>query len=106
MPTLLSPRISSADPRERHRGVSHHTLTVMSMLLAAVEVPVPAGEAVPIAVLAEACGWRHKLIEAQADLRGYAASGLPARTMGRGIEEDPLFFAAPLAAGAALRRKG
>jgi hypothetical protein len=106
MPTLLSPRLSSADPRERHRGVSHHTLTVMSMLLAAVEVPVPAGEAVPIAVLAEACGWRHKLIEAQADLRGYAASGLPARTMGRGIEEDPLFFAAPLAAGAALRRKG
>ena len=33
-------------------------------------------------------------------------SGLPARTMGRGIDEDPLFFAAPLAAGAALRRKG
>ncbi|HXV05418.1 MAG TPA: DUF3866 family protein, partial [Solirubrobacterales bacterium] len=29
MPTLLSPRLSSADPRERHRGVSHHTLTVM-----------------------------------------------------------------------------
>jgi hypothetical protein len=106
MPTMLSPRLSSADPRERHRGVSHHTLIVMSMLLAAVDVPVPAGEAVPIAVLAEACGWRHKLIEAQADLRGYAASGLPARTMGRGIEEDPLFFAAPLAAGAALRRKG
>jgi hypothetical protein len=106
MPTLLSPRLSSADPRERHRGVSHHTLTVMSMLLGAVEVPVPAGEAVAIAVLAEACGWRHKLVEVHADVRGYAASGLPARTMGRGIEEDPLFFAAPLAAGAALRRKG
>ena len=106
MPTLLSPRLSSADPRERHRGVSHHTLVVMSMLLAAVEVPVPAGEAVPIAVLAEACGWHHKLVEAPADLRGYADSGLPAGTMGRGIEEDPLFYAAPLAAGAALRRKG
>jgi hypothetical protein len=106
MPTLLSPRLSSADPRERHRGVSHHTLTVMSMLLGAVEVPVPAGEAVTIAVLAGACGWRHKLVEAPADLPAYAASGLPALTMGRGIEEDPLFFAAPLAAGAALRRKG
>jgi hypothetical protein len=105
-PTLLSPRLSSADPRERHRGVSHHTLVVMSMLLAAVEVPVPAGEAVAIAVLADACGWRHKLVEAPADLRGYAASGLPARAMGRGVEEDPLFYAAPLAAGAALRRKG
>ena len=106
MPTLLSPRLSAADPRERHRGVSHHTLTVMSLLLAGVQVPVPAGEAVPIAILAGACGWRHRLREEPADLEGYAASGLPARTMGRGIEEDPLFFAAPLAAGAALRRKG
>ena len=106
MPTLLSPRLSAADPRERHRPVSHHTLTTMSLLLGAVAVPVPAGEAVPIAILAEASGWRHKLLESPADLRGYAASGLPARTMGRGIEEDPLFFAAPLAAGAALRRKG
>jgi hypothetical protein len=106
MPTLLSPRLSAADPRERHRGVSHHTLTVMSLLLAGVQVPVPAGEAVPIAILAGACGWRHRLREEHADLKGYAASGLPARTMGRGIEEDPLFFAAPLAAGAALRRKG
>jgi hypothetical protein len=106
MPTMLCPRLSAADPRERHRGVSHHTLTVMSMLLAGVEVAVPSGEAVPIAILAGAAGWRHKLVEATADLRGYAASGLPARTMGRGIEEDPLFYSAPLAAGAALRRKG
>jgi hypothetical protein len=106
LPTLISPRLSSADPRERHRGVSHHTLTVMSLLLAGVEVPVPAGEAVSIAVLAEACGWRHGLRQEATDLDGYAASGLPARTMGRGMEEDPLFYAAALAAGAALRRKG
>ena len=36
------------------------------------------------------------------DLGGYAASGLPASTMGRDLDEDPLFFAAALAAGAAL----
>ena len=78
----------------------------MSMLLAPVEVAVPEGEPVPIAILADACGWRHRLRAAPADLDGYAASGLPARTMGRDIAEDPLFFAAPLAAGAALRRKG
>jgi hypothetical protein len=104
LPTLLSPRLSAADPRERHRGVSHHTLTAMSLLLAGVEVPVPAGEAVPIAILAEACGWRHTLRQEAVDQAGYAATGLPARTMGRGIDEDPLFFAAPLAAGAALVR--
>jgi hypothetical protein len=106
LPTLLSPRLSSADPRERHRPVSHHTLTVMQMLLGGVEVPVPASEPVPIAVLATAAGWRHRLSEEAVDLAGYAASGLPARTMGRDLEEDPLFFAAALAAGATLRRKG
>jgi Protein of unknown function (DUF3866) len=105
LPTLLSPRLSSADPRERHRPVSHHTLTVMRMLLGAVQVPVPASEPVPIAVLATAAGWRHRLLEEAVDLDGYAASGLPTRTMGRGLEEDPLFFAAPLAAGGALRGK-
>ena len=83
--------------------MSHHTLTVMGLLLGAVEVPVPAGEPVPIAVLAEACGWRHRLSEQVPDLEGFAASGLPARVMGRGVEEDPLFFSAALAAGAALR---
>jgi hypothetical protein len=103
MPTLLSPRLSAADRRERHRGVSHHTLTVMQLLLGGVEVPVPVGEMGSIAALTEAAGRRHRLREEPADLDGYASSGLPARTMGRGIEEDPLFFAAPLAAGTALR---
>jgi hypothetical protein len=106
LPTLISPRLSSADPRERHQPVSHHTLTVLELLLGAVEIPVPTNEPVPIAILATAAGWRHRLREAPVDLAGYAASGLPAKTMGRNLEEDPLFFAAALAAGAALRRKG
>jgi hypothetical protein len=106
LPTLISPRLSSTDPRERHQPVSHHTLTVLELLLGAVEIPVPTNEPVPIAVLATAAGWRHRLREAPVDLAGYAAAGLPAKTMGRGLEEDPLFFAAALAAGAALRRKG
>lgn len=106
LPTLLSPRLSSADSRERHRPVSHHTLTVLEMLLASVDVAAPAGEATAATALAEAAGGRHALREAPADLDGYAAAGLPSRTMGRTLDEDPLFFAAPLAAGAALRGKG
>jgi len=102
LPTLLSPRLSSADPRDRHKPVSHHTLTVLKMLLAPVTIPVPAGDPVPIAILAQAAGWRHRLAEARADLSGYEAAGLPARTMGRTIAEDPLFFAAALASGSAL----
>ena len=106
LPTLLSPRLSAADPRQRHRGVSHHTLIVMRMLLGAVEVAVPSGNPVVTAQLAEAAAWRHRLREAPADLAGYASSGLPTHSMGRDLSEDRLFFAAPLAAGAALRGKG
>jgi Protein of unknown function (DUF3866) len=101
-PTLLSPRLSESDPRDRHRGVSHHTVTVLELLLDGVGVPVPAGDPDTATKLTNAAGDRHPLTEAQPDLAGYAASGLPARTMGRTIEEDPLFFAAPLAAGEVL----
>src|SRR6266550_806351 len=41
--TLLVARLSSADPRGRHRGISHHTLTVLDLLLEPVTVALPAG---------------------------------------------------------------
>jgi Protein of unknown function (DUF3866) len=110
LPTLISPRLSSGDPRERHRGLSHHTRTVLDLLLAPADVAMPEGYAEAASALREACGDRHQLHEAKADLDAYAASGLPATTMGRSLPEDPLFFAAPLAAGRLLgrplRRKG
>jgi hypothetical protein len=102
LPTFLSPRLSAADPRGRHKPVSHHTLTVLRMLLAPVQIPVPSGNPVVTARLADAAAWRHRLIEAPADISGYESAGLPSHTMGRTIAEDPLFFAAPLAAGRAL----
>jgi hypothetical protein len=101
LPTLLSPRLSSSDPRERHLDVSHHTYTVLELLLASVEVAVPEGADSISAALEEAPG-THRLRHAPVDLDAYAASGLPARTMGRSLAEDPLFFAAPLAAGRLL----
>lgn len=116
---LVGPRLSSSDPRPRHRGLSHHSAAVLSMLLGPVRVPVPeAGlEGWPMLEadapeggspqaaldeLIEICGGRHDIAVQRVDLDGYAASGLPAKTMGRTIAEDPLFFAAPLAAGRAL----
>jgi hypothetical protein len=45
---------------------------------------------------------RHDWRSSAVDLPGYAASGLPAETMGRGMGEDPLFFAAALAGGSLL----
>jgi hypothetical protein len=118
LPTLVCPRLSSTDPRDRHRGLSHHSAAVLELLLAPVRVPVPEAELEGWPLLGEApeggsaraaldslieiCGGRHDLAVQQVDLDGYAASGLPATTMGRSIAEDPLFFASPLAAGRAL----
>ena len=104
-PTLISPRLSSGDPRERHRGVSHHTLTVLRMLLAPVAIVVPGNEPDSqeiVATLDAAGGPNHHLTEAPAALAAYAAADLPTTTMGRTLEQDGLFFAAPLAAGNAL----
>jgi hypothetical protein len=106
LPTILSPRVSSSDPRERHRGLSHHTATVLELLLAPVTVAVPEvgehGGAELASQIETASGGRHHLKFGSVDLGAYSASGLPTTTMGRSIAEDPLFFAAPLAAGSLL----
>jgi hypothetical protein len=99
LPTLISPRLSSSDPRDRHRGLSHHSCTVFELLLAPVDIVLPE-EATEIISALE--GGRHRLHSVSVDLEGYGVSGLPSNTMGRSLEEDPLFFAAPLAAGTFL----
>jgi len=101
MPTLVAPRISERDPRPRHRGLSHHTATVLGLLLAGVDVPVP-GNIEGIDPIAQQIPERHRAVRVDVDLEAYAAGGLPARVMGRGLEEDRAFFAAALAAGNAL----
>jgi hypothetical protein len=119
LPTLVCPRLSSSDERPRHRGLSHHAAIVLELLLGDVRVPVPEAELEGWPMLAsdapeggsaqaaldeliEICRDRHDIAVQRIDLDGYAQSGLPAQTMGRSIAEDPLFFAAPLAAGRAL----
>jgi hypothetical protein len=127
-PTLLVARMSSGDERERHRGISHHTLTVLDLLLEPVTVALPGGMRSPVGVdlragLGAVFGeegsaqtspspaldverpvriTRHDWRRARIDLPGYAASGLPASTMGRTLAQDPLFFGAALAGGTAL----
>jgi hypothetical protein len=101
LPTLISPRLSSSDPRPRHQGLSHHTRTVLQLLLAPVEVPIP-DEEPEIAAALEL--FDHHIGQVAVDLKGYAAADLPSSTMGRSLEDDPLFFAAPLAAGTVLAR--
>jgi hypothetical protein len=130
-PTLFVARMSSADGRPRHRGLSHHTLTVLDMLLEPVTVALPAGIRSPAgAELRASLGSvfaaarerskpqleldvdrparmaRHDWRRAPVDLPAYLASGLPAETMGRVLVEDPLFFGAALAGGTVLADLG
>ncbi|MBK5232795.1 MAG: DUF3866 family protein [Thermoleophilia bacterium] len=101
-PVVLSPRISSGDPRPRHQGLSHHSQAVLGLALGAVNVPLPSGRE-DLAALAGGLGNGGHVISSEVvDLEGYGSSGLPRRTMGRDLDEDPDFFGGPLAAGARL----
>ncbi len=95
-PTVLCARMSDGDGRPRHRGISHHTRTVVDLLLQPVQVPLPVGVVPP-----EDHGF-HAWPAHAVDVEAYVASGLPSRTMGRSAAEDPGFFAAALACGVQL----
>ncbi|MGB0121527.1 MAG: DUF3866 family protein [Solirubrobacterales bacterium] len=98
-PVVLSPRLSSGDPRPRHRGLSHHSRSVLKLLLAGVDVPLPAGRDDLAGAVTEIGSGKHRVVFEEVDISGYANSGLPRRTMGRDIDQDPEFFSGPLAAG-------
>jgi hypothetical protein len=98
-------RISDADRRERHRGVSHHSLTAYGRVaLARADVVVP-GLRGPfgarVAAEAAGLGQRHAIVTVPVDGLEAALRASPARlsTMGRGLEEDPAYFLAAAAAG-------
>jgi Protein of unknown function (DUF3866) len=104
-------RISGADSRERHRGVSHHSLTAygrVALCQADIAVPDLAGDGSPaMAELASAvaAGVRqlsqHRLI--MVDLAGLrtvlGASPIALSSMGRSLDADPGYFLSAAAAG-------
>lgn len=91
---VLCVRASDGDQRERHRGISHHTRTVAR--LTAVE---PLVASVPVEVQ-ELDGVRPVDVGAVPDAASLLdAAGLHVTTMGRTAGEDPVFFAAAVAAG-------
>ena len=94
---ILAARVSDADPRGRHRGLSHHTLAVAELAAGAVAVAWPTDlelpPELPAAEAVDVAGWRE------------ACAGLPLSHMGRGPDEEPSFFAAAYAAGALARTR-
>jgi hypothetical protein len=87
---VLAVRYSEGDPRERHRGLSHHTQAVLA-LAGDVEIGWPEGLEAPDGLervtAVDVAGWRDD------------CKGLPLFHMGRGADDDPWFFAAAYAAG-------
>jgi Protein of unknown function (DUF3866) len=102
---VASLRISEADPRPRHRGISHHSLTSygrVALARADVVVPELPGElgklvTAQAAPLAE----RHNLVRVPVDGLMEPLARCPVRlsTMGRGLAEDGAYFLAAAAAG-------
>lgn len=98
-------RVSGADPRERHLGVSHHSLTAYGRVaLLPADIPVPAlgpplGDVV--ARQASVLGERHRLVPVELDglLDALRSCPVGLATMGRGLDEDAEGFLAAAAAG-------
>ena len=92
---VVAVRYSEGDPRERHRGVSHHTRAALRLVLGTREVAWPVGlpkdEALPDVVEVDVGGWSD------------ACAKLPLAHMGRTAADDPWFFASAFAAGRRAR---
>jgi hypothetical protein len=102
---VASLRVSFADPRGRHQGVSHHSLTAYGRVaLAAADVVVPRlpGDAgARVTAEAAALSGRHRIVLENVDGLADALRSCPVAlsTMGRGLDEDLPYFLACAAAG-------
>jgi hypothetical protein len=106
-------RVSFADERARHRGVSHHSLTILADVCKVdVNVPIPSladereREAVWAALRERKLEERHHLVEVDGlpAIEELRSRGVEVTTMERGIDDDPAFFLAAGAAGVLASR--
>ena len=102
---VASLRISEADARDRHRGISHHSLTAYGRVaLARADVVVPEldGELGDrVREQAQQLSPRHRLVQVPTGGLEDAlrACPVPLSVMGRGLAEDRAYFLAAAAAG-------
>jgi hypothetical protein len=111
---IIIPRITFADPRERHRGFSHHSLSVLRLVACRPAlVPLPVMEPEKATVVREqieraGLGEVHRFheLDAVGALDLLERSGFEVTVMGRGLRDDPEFFMAAGAAGLFAARMG
>ena len=102
---IAVPRISFADRRPRHRGLSHHTLTALTVAaLVSADLPLPVLDEEKNAYLqqqitAKGLAEKHAVYTYEGlTLSVLAGNEDLCRTMGRSLTEDPDFFLAVVAA--------
>ena len=93
--TVIAPRVSNRDPRERHRGVSHHTRDALLLCLGELVIAWPSDLA--------GGDWDARIARVDVDGWQERCTGLPLAQMGRDPTDDPWFFATAFAAGALAR---
>jgi len=99
-------RISAADPRPRHHGVSHHNLTAYGRVaLARADLVLPDALTAELARAVDTAlaplRARHRIVRVGTDGLDAALRALPVklRTMGRDLDADHAYFLAAAAAG-------
>ncbi|GIJ73431.1 DUF3866 family protein [Virgisporangium ochraceum] len=101
---VASLRISDADPRPRHRGVSHHSLTAYGRVaLSPADLVIPAGldPALGVTEALKPLTSLHRVVEIPVGGLDEALRALPVKlsTMGRGLDADHAYFLSAAAAG-------
>lgn len=105
-------RVSFADPRPRHQGVSHHSLTTLSIATRSrVQVPLPCVGGVDEAQIRRdlartGVDVRHDIVDVEPVGASalLAAAGIDVESMGRPAVSDPVLFEAAAVAGAVAAR--
>ncbi|QGG95293.1 DUF3866 family protein [Actinomarinicola tropica] len=91
---VVCARASDGDARQRHRGLSHHTVTALGLARTAADVAVARGSGLEVPP-------PHRQVEVEVPDVAALLDDLDLRitTMGRGPDADPLFFRTASAAG-------
>ncbi|HBI26653.1 MAG: DUF3866 family protein [Syntrophaceticus sp.] len=106
---IAVPRISFADPRPRHQGISHHTITALGQvalrdsILALPEVGDEQREVIDKQLEESDILSHHQVVvkDGRPALQYLEEQGIAVKSMGRTPQDDPVFFLAAGAAGAA-----
>jgi hypothetical protein len=93
---IAAVRASSADPRSRHQGVSHHSTTALRLVRSSCTIPVPAG------MIDTDFDTRHTVVRVKNFQEAFDLLdrlGIRVTSMGRDFKADRLFFECAAAAG-------